>query len=49
MSADERYEAWKQQRNEAEVPADFADRVMARLPAQRGPWDRLQSALGSPP
>ena len=33
MTPDERYEAWKRHRSRVEVPPDFADAVLARLPA----------------
>jgi hypothetical protein len=31
MSSDELYDAWRRRRAEAEVPADFADRVLAEV------------------
>jgi hypothetical protein len=47
MNADDRFEVWKRRRAAAEVPADFADRVMAgvdrlhRQPGQRPGTQRL--------
>lgn len=35
MLPDDLYQAWKHRRGRAAVPADFADRVMAAVQAQR--------------
>jgi len=34
MQPEEIYESWKQRRARADLPADFADRVMAALPEE---------------
>jgi hypothetical protein len=34
MQPEEIYESWKQRRAKGDVPADFADNVMAALPAE---------------
>jgi hypothetical protein len=33
MHPDELYESWKRRRAQADIPADFTERVMAALPA----------------
>jgi hypothetical protein len=41
MQPEELYESWKQRRARPDVPADFADRVMAALPAAEVPGPGL--------
>jgi hypothetical protein len=46
MTHDERYESWKRRRARAEVPADFADRVLSAVHAhEQRPARRLARGL----
>lgn len=46
MDFEKQYESWKRRRAEADVPADFADRVMASVSGARvlGRWMWLRRA-----